>query len=101
MTKFTISLKQWTDSKSLVSLYSIYRLLSTQSTTPSYSIASLPGLVYATVLSLGSRSILQILLCLLSRQPLLFTASFLWYSPGLCPGTHSLHHVYYSTQLAH
>src|SRR5208282_2000502 len=57
MTKFTISLKQWTDSKSLVSLYSIYRLLSTQSTTPSYSIASLPGLVYATVLSLGSSHI--------------------------------------------
>ena len=30
---------------------------STQSTTPSYSIASLPGLAYATVLSLGSSHI--------------------------------------------
>ena len=49
----TISLKPWTDSKSPVLLYSIYRLPSTQSTTPSYSIASLPGLVYVTVLSVG------------------------------------------------
>src|SRR5208282_2226085 len=46
-------------------------------------------------------SILHILFCLLSRQPLRFTASFLWCSPGLCSGTHSLHHVYYSAQLTH
>src|SRR5271157_3062664 len=31
-------------------------------------------------------SILQVHFCVLSRQPFLFTASFLWCSPGLCLG---------------
>ena len=46
-------------------------------------------------------SILQVLFCLLSKQPFLFTASILWCSPGLCSGTHSLHHVYHTAQFTH